>query len=203
SNTAVTVGGNNFRKTSRFSNCEICSLPLEWVSFKTERTEEGVSLSWITAKETDVSHFVVERSDDGINFVVINHFIPAQNGRLNQYRFNDKEASSSVLFYRIRQVDFDYRYSFSSIARVSESGTLELELMPNPANDRLEIKFNKQLSENVNIEVLNTSGQKIHSVDMSSQEQSHTLNLTSWTKGTYIIKTIVEGVPYFKKLVVY
>ncbi len=146
---AVTQNGNTFSNNLAFNgfsivvfgstNAENNPLPVTWVSFHGQLQGNNVLLDWVTASEVNNSHFEVERSNDGENFYMLGTV--KGNGTTtasNNYNYVDETNISGVVYYRLRQVDFDGKYEYSKIISViandNEKGFIAY---PNPIEDNV------------------------------------------------------------------
>lgn len=99
-------------------------LPVQMISFKSRK--EGVHnlLQWITASEKDSEKFEVERSLDGKNFKKIGEVRSV--GTMNivsNYEFKDYYPEASVVYYRLKQIDFNGEFEYSKmIAAIGATG---------------------------------------------------------------------------------
>jgi hypothetical protein len=123
--------------TSLYNYYTAVPLPLHWVSF-TGRVEEGlVHLEWQTENSVNNDHFEIERSTNGVDFSVIGVLADQDGinspGGSSLYDFRDKNPSKGNDYYRIRQVDKDGKYSWSSILALStERVSSGMRLQSNP-----------------------------------------------------------------------
>jgi hypothetical protein len=79
-------------------------LSVKLVSFTAELTNNKGDLKWATASETNLSHFVIERSTDGINFNDAGVFFAYGNATdKTNYSFSDNlnTIQSGVVYYRL------------------------------------------------------------------------------------------------------
>ena len=112
-------------------------LPIELLAFTASAFEDHIGLKWTTGSEQMSDHFVVERSNDAIDFEPIGQ-LPA-TGNSNQqveYGFEDRSPEHGLNYYRLRQVDIDGSNEVSSIVSAFfENGTFISEPYPMPALD--------------------------------------------------------------------
>ncbi len=111
--------------------------PVELLWFTGEQEHNNVALQWKTASEENNDYFDVEFSTDGINYSSIGN-VKGQ-GTTNVaavYGFTHKNAALlgyDVLYYRLKQVDFDGTFAYSDIIAVEVSSSLDAaKLFPNP-----------------------------------------------------------------------
>nr|WP_233168827.1 T9SS type A sorting domain-containing protein [Hymenobacter sp. BT523] len=122
----------------------ITPLPVQLTSFGAKWTNNTAEVVWTTAAEKNSSHFVVERSTGvGVPFTAVGQVAAAGSStRSLSYKLRDAEAGAqgvAVVYYRLRQVDYDGSSTLSSIVSVavgkSAAAAPQLEVYPNPAAD--------------------------------------------------------------------
>lgn len=83
-------------------------LPVKISTFtaKYEPVRQIVSLHWVTAFEKNNEHFLIERSLDGVHFVVIGKAKSIGFSHIPQnYYFDDSKPLGGKMFYRLREID--------------------------------------------------------------------------------------------------
>lgn len=111
----------------------VTPLPVKWVSFTARPGESGaVTLEWQTSAETNSDFFDVERSHDGKSFAAIGQLKSAGNFiGLRTYAHVDASAPAGLVYYRLKQVDVDGSYAYSTIVSAKVSGQAH-GIFPNP-----------------------------------------------------------------------
>lgn len=112
-----------------------CPLPIRLLSFSADCEREGtVSIRWETAAETHADHFQIEHSTDmraWQQIAMVSARYPI-GGRYEYLHFGKAPRA----FYRLRMVDTDGSYTFSSIVEVETARCLSTEasltVYPNP-----------------------------------------------------------------------
>ncbi|SHM62520.1 hypothetical protein SAMN04488057_102374 [Cyclobacterium lianum] len=119
------------------------ALPVLWKSFDVAvEGEEFLRLDWKTSKEEASSHYEIERSFGGIDAFEKIAEIPAAgwSNVETHYSFQDNQRKgfNGMVYYRIRQVDFDGEFSLSEVvgARLTakEHSKMEWLAYPNPSD---------------------------------------------------------------------
>jgi hypothetical protein len=109
-------------------------LPVELVSFNAICEEDVVKLNWSTASEKNSSHFDIEKSQDGIDWILIGS-VPAA-GNSNEeitYSFQDNTKSYQE-YYRLNQFDFDGKNKiYGPISADCKNENSEFMTFPNPS----------------------------------------------------------------------
>ena len=145
-------------------------LPVEINSFTASATITSVVLMWETATEVSNYGFYVERRTHQSNAVLNNWgtlgFVLG-NGTSNSskfYSFTDTSPHSGQYQYRLKQMDVDGEFKYSSVIEVSIEKILHFELnqnYPNPFNPETTIRFQIPQSGNVSLNVYDVLGRKI------------------------------------------
>ncbi len=192
-------------------------LPLKFIQFTAAPTPPKVGLiqakmDWETVNEINVSHFNIQRSINGRDFITIGT-VRANNKENNKYNYIDGirnwELGISKVYYRIEAVDFDGRKQYSGIRNVELGIRNGVSVYPNPAKDVVHV-MGKDIKE---VRIINYLGQLVHKeiallhssqlLAMTSNTQLLTINCTLLTKGLYMVQIILtNGTIKNEKLVV-
>ncbi len=198
----ATIAGN----TSEFSPCSpIITLPVSLISFKALNSQQGVMLTWETADEKNNDYFLLEKSTDGIHFETIGKI--DGNGTsisLSNYSYIDQSAGTGLIYYRLKQVDFDGVFEYSSVISVNIHSTQTVVLFPSPINsgNNLQLKINGLgEEEEVSIEIINALGQLVYT--HTGKGSMYSLSTSEFSKGFYSI--IIKSNNYLptEKFIVY
>jgi len=109
------------------------------------------------------------------------------------------------IYYRLKQVDFNQEFEYSSIILVSEPiANGEIQVYPNPTNGSTWIQVSNDKISNVAISVTNMTGQVLMKFDHHGLIPNEVipLNLSNFDRGLYYILIESGGVTQSKKLVV-
>jgi hypothetical protein len=170
-------------------------LPITLSSFTATKTDVRVLLNWSTDMEKNVSHFVIEKSNNGKDFSDAGLVFTEGNfNTRREYSFTDdlKNAGGSILYYRLKMVDMDGKFTQSviRIIRLAEDkARVNMLVYPNPVvNDvRITLPLSWQ-NKPVVIDVLNANGQAVKHVTSSRTGQTETINVSNLPGGLYWIK---------------
>ncbi len=94
-----------------------------------------VRLSWDVAREENSSHYEIQRSNNGFDWIAIDEVPAAGNSETAlAYDFNDLDPYGPRQFYRLKIVDTDNSYEYSGIViiELSNKGDREVNIFPNP-----------------------------------------------------------------------
>jgi hypothetical protein len=167
-------------------------LPIELKSFSAAAQGAANRVNWVTATEQNVSHFVVERSEDGrSNWTAIAQTKAVGNSQIDQkYQIFDNNPTN-LAYYRLRSVDNNGKTQLSNIVSVVRQ-TSKLTLVtaaPVPFADNLMIDFAANRNANVTITILDLMGRVVHTEQIDAQEGMNraNLNLSKLANGAYIL----------------
>ncbi|MCK7526061.1 MAG: hypothetical protein MZV64_54870 [Ignavibacteriales bacterium] len=95
-------------------------IPVELESFTASVSDKQINLNWITATELNNSGFEIEKSTD--NFIW--NKIGFVNGKgtttdKSYYSFNDNNPIDGKSYYRLKQIDYDGTFTYSSIVAIN------------------------------------------------------------------------------------
>ena len=102
----------------------ICSvvLPIELMSFEGEHNykSELNELKWITASEANNDRFEIYSSIDGEFWEMIGTVNGAGNSNINQYYKFNHRPNHDLIYYRLKQIDFNGNSEYSNIISISK-----------------------------------------------------------------------------------
>lgn len=108
-------------------------LPVTWVSFSAIAKQKDVQLKWQTANESDCKKYIIERSNNGNQFVAISQVV-CNNNSSSTYEYTDVQPGNGTWYYRIRQQDVDGKQLLSQVQKVQLNANSSIQVYPNPAN---------------------------------------------------------------------
>ncbi len=112
----------NGYENNDLSSFNFTFLPIELAYWHAENKGTYVQLSWTTASETNNHLFHVQRSSDGKEWKTISTIVGAGTSTTSiNYHEIDEEPIQNMAYYRLQQVDFDGKCSFSRIIAVGTS----------------------------------------------------------------------------------
>ncbi len=152
-------------------------LPIELISFNAVEKGEVVDLSWETASEIDNDYFTIEKSNDGVNFNAFDKVLGAGNSAQNiEYSAIDKRPLKGDSYYRLKQTDFNGKFTYSAIEKVNFDASNVISIYPNPVESILTV--NGLLSNDV-VFIYGVDGKLVYS------GISSTVNVEELSNGVY------------------
>lgn len=163
-------------------------LPIELSDF--EGNCDGVNsvnLNWKTTSELNNEYFTLEKTRDGSNFNIVTKIKGSGNSHSEKnYSFKDEVSNEEVLYYRLKQNDYDGSFKYSPIISVNCTKINEpLKLIPNPASDELRLS-NIKLGASVTIR--NTIGEEVLRINNISDSEIK-IDLSQLKEGVYYLES--------------
>src|SRR6476469_976226 len=118
-------------------------LPVTFMGINARKESGATRVMWDVAQEVDVHHYEVERSTDGVNFTRVGNV--GANGKPAYQYVDNSNTSEGTVYYRVKNVDIDGRFKYSSIARLSgkSASTVVLKAFPVPAQNVLTVQHDR------------------------------------------------------------
>jgi hypothetical protein len=199
---------SNLGSATVTNNCSGCAsaMPVTFAYFRAQPEQNGVRLEWQTRSELNHSHFIVERSENALDFLpisgpVIDPFGTQNNTRM--YRYTDDQVSQGMFYYRLKQVDTDGRFAYSKLLSVSLGDQSPVvRVFPNPVINQLKISIDSDEIGIVDIELSDLSGKQWLSQSGIKTEKSYLqgLNVQELPKGLYLATIRLGNRYYFRKV---
>ncbi len=161
-------------------------LPVTLKEFKAYEKQDHVILLWSTLSEVNNQKFVIEKSFNGISWTDIGSIKGngSSNSRID-YSFIDEDPSN-INYYRLRQIDFNGSFDYSSIIKLRLENKYEFNIYPNPSRQYFNISSNsKKLSA---VEIISLNG-KI----MERSENRSQIDVSDLENGVYYLRLLDEN----------
>jgi Secretion system C-terminal sorting domain len=209
----LTSNGAGIRLNStwfrEFSLAPMSTLPVKMYSFTANLNNSKVDLKWITASEINVSHFIVEKSTDGINFSDAGMVFANGNATdKTNYSLSDNVNTSQagVFYYRLRSIDIDGKSELSEtrIIRLGKKteNTISIVTFPNPVSNEVRITIPSEWqNKKVVYEIFNVNGRTAKKIETANSSQTETINVSSLSPGYYIVRVSFEGQTAQQKII--
>ena len=163
-------------------------LPVTIHSFNATLNTDKVSLNWSTSQESNNKHFIMEKSNDGVNFSFLGKLSGAGTSTINHnYQLTDIFPFEGANYYRLSQTDADGNTSYFEIKRVNYKSSKNFSSnILNSGNGHIGIAIKTTKSAIVQLAIVDMIGKEIlkESFSVSSGATVKSINLKT---GAYII----------------
>lgn len=173
------------------------AVPLKLTSFKVQLINDVAQLTWTTQQEENMLHFVIERSENGILFNSTS-IIDAKNNLNNNYSFNDNALIKGTVFYRLKLIDQDGKFTYSNTVIIKSKTAAIFTVFSNPVKNKLVQLQISNVPKNVySLAICDLTGKILVQKNINYNGVSVSENLVlsnAFARGLYIVKLVGNGV---------
>ncbi len=186
-------------------------LPVTFGGFDVIRNNGVSHLQWKTLSERDNHKFEILSSIDGKNWgnigEVTSKGINGNSDAPLNYSFEDNSSyPGHEIFYRLKQMDFDGKFSHSPIVQIDNTYNQEkvFHLSPNPAINQLNIQISSNSIESAMVSVISLNGQTVlqQLINISTGITEQRLDISNLKSGLYIVKIQNTYFEHAQKLII-
>lgn len=142
-------------------SCTAKPLPIELVSFTAMCQNDGrVILKWKTATEVNAQKFEVQKSTNAVDFSVIGS-VNAQYPYGGSYLFIDDNKTNGLVYYRLKMVDKDGAFKYSSIVDLNYDKCNNIRTHIYAYGKEIIVNINAQSSQTMRILVYDAIGRTL------------------------------------------
>jgi hypothetical protein len=172
------ISFDNFRQAGANA-----TLPVKFLSLSAKQSAAGTLLTWKVAEEEGVKSYEVEKGTNGKNFSLIGS-VPASGN--SSYTFNDA-SSAPVSFYRIKSVDIDGKFGYSTIISLKNGKeVVSMRVYPMPAQRHITVQH-AMTTNNAKLLISTGDGRLVKSVIPAVGTMQTEVELSNFKVGLYIL----------------
>ena len=168
-------------------------LPIELLSFSGKPKDKYSEITWVTATEINNDYFTLEKSDDLIDWREITRTKGAGNStQILNYSYNDYEILSEVMYYRLKQTDYNGEFKYSNIITLAHKKGIESEIFPNPSSGLFTIISDEEITS---IKIFDSLGKILF------ENTNKIIDLYEFENGLYSVVIISDNKITVKKII--
>jgi hypothetical protein len=175
------------------------TLPVTLLSFSGTYRNQAATLHWQTENETAFDHFEVERSSNGSAFSFVGSKPSTgtvSSRQVYQYMDDLSSADGNAFYYRLRMVDKDGKFKYSSVILIRRDSKAihGVAISPNPvANGVASVRFTSPAAGIVSLSVIDMTGKTVRSQRNNVYNGNNTIsinNLDRLPPGVYLLQVV-------------
>jgi hypothetical protein len=175
-------------------------LPVDLLYFDAEEEVDGiVQLNWATASEINNKHFLIERSQNAIDFEEIDIIEGMGNSSIVvEYNSKDEHPNLGTSYYRLKQVDFNGEFEYSAVVSVlieklSSTSSTDCYLYPNPISKTKNLTIvTNEMNEQATIKLYDVVGKLVCQSEESNKYQYTLLSNTLGGLATGLYNLVIQ-----------
>ncbi len=180
------------------------ALPITLTDFYAKPNQNSIQLNWHIETEINVSHYIIERSNDGLNFTPVSTVksIAETNGYVNlNYSTIDYAPKNGINYYRLVNVDKDGSTNYNKTILVNFNQTHSADVWINQTETDIVVSHETSFA-NKTFYLMDINGKKIGEYkNLHSDLNYFTINKLYLPKGLYVIGCIDGIMPPQKILI--
>lgn len=184
-------------------------IPVELTSFSTSVIGSNtIQLNWTTATELNNRGFEVQRKTDNTDWQTL-AFVDGHGTTTEpqSYSFIDNTVvSNTKYYYRLKQNDFDGKFSYSNVIEIDLGSPKDYSLeqnYPNPFNPSTNISFTLPKKSNVRLTIYNQLGEVVNQLvnqNLEAGKYIYSWNAASHSSGIYLYELQADEFKQIKKM---
>jgi hypothetical protein len=175
-------------------------LPVKFLGFSGRLVKPAeTELRWrIAVPAEGADYFEVQWGTNGRDWAMAG-IEKIKSPHQSDYLFRHSHAAQHELFYRLKQFDKDGQYIFSPVIRLTQAGTTDIKVFPNPATDWIQIHL-PEWQPNTTITITDMTGRKILSKRAVNAFES--LHVGHFASGIYQVMVIGGKQTYVQRVII-
>jgi hypothetical protein len=163
-------------------------LPIELLDFYGTQNGDKNDLIWKVAVEDNIGSYIIEKSNDGVNFEELTRVAPKGISQdYASYLVEDLSPNNGITYYRLSTIESEgvtKRYKIIDLDRSSK----EWKPLVYQIQDNLMVEFKNILPKNTTISLYDLSGKLL--VDGSVKEVQTKIDIQNLATGLYFVKIV-------------
>jgi len=154
-----------------------------------------VLAKWATQTELNTDYFIVERSQDAINYQRVGSVEAAGNSYMTlSYSLLDEAPWLGTSYYRLKQVDIGGNYEYYGPVAVRLEGIEIININPNPARNEITYGIVSWKDTEVKVNIYDVLGRKLIAQKASIKKGFNqlTMDVSHLSSAIYILKITTE-----------
>ena len=146
----------------------------------------NIVLRWQTSGEENIDRFTVEHSLDSIHFTPLHELVARGSDEDITYQDGDNYPSAGVNYYRLKVVNKDGRFFYSSVISIDMGNNTLPVLKPSVLNQGSTLRLSTYYGQPMIIDFFNSGGMRVSSYMVNST--SFDINTSNWGRGLYFYR---------------
>lgn len=166
----------------------IIILPSALKTFEATSVSTGNRLDWELEQPDRFKLFVLEESNNGIDFSYLSTITPGLWEAYNYIHLTDK---SQTKYYRLKLIDLSGSITYSHVVSIGGKKQIHITLLQNPVQNQL--LFRHPQAKDASYTITDFSGRKMLQGVISKNAAVSTISTSSLANGMYVLHYIDHG----------
>ncbi|MGZ8536987.1 MAG: T9SS type A sorting domain-containing protein [Flavisolibacter sp.] len=162
-------------------------VPVRFVGFSSKKENAGMLLTWKVHEEDKLLRYEIERSTNGTQFEKIG-IVPAKAQEV--YTYMDQQPLSGKYFYRIKGVDVDSKFGYSTVLSLNgATSAVVFKVFPTLVQNQLTVQHDAATADS-RILISRQDGQLVKNITPTKGAVETRIETASLSKGMYVLKFV-------------
>lgn len=198
---AVTHGKGVYR-SSLFN---AATLPVVMRDF-TGQYQDGINkLQWVTDQEINTKHFVLERSINGGSYSPVATVSARNQNTASTYQYSDpvNARQAATYFYRLKIVDEDGTFKYSSVVTTQVTSKSVFNITTNPVKDQIRGNIVLNDRQTVSLNIYDAWGRLVLRKSFIGERGNNSFTISEvqhFSKGIYMVEAVANRERFIERL---
>lgn len=178
------------------ADCSII-LPIQLIDFYATKKDDHNEVNWKVAEEINIDSYLIEKSDDGVNFSLLETTTLDQGKIYGQsiksYSVIDENPFNEITYYRLATKSNDGSIEYYNIISVDEKST-DWNVNHYQLSENLIIEFKNTVPKNSTVSLFDLSGKLL--IDDTVKDSQTKISTQNFSEGIYFLRV---STPYKTK----
>lgn len=165
-------------------------LPFLLNTFNAKPKQTAIQLDWAVGNNHQQQQYILERGANAQVFETITTVNAKQGATIADYVYDDAKPLNGWNYYRLRAIGTDGKSNSSSIIKVWWGKGVTVNVLPNPATEKIVINLSEPSSIK-EIQIVNAMGQVMRNI--TTVQFFNEVNISSMQAGIYYIRFLGEN----------
>ena len=169
-------------------------------------TNNSIQINWVTEAEATESFFIIQHSQDGIEYNDISGLLPGEGATQTQNEYTNMcpNMALGTHFFRILYVDAygNLRTSEIMSTELIPDSPVEFSVFPNPTVDQFRLNFLLPLDAPANIQIVSAKAEILENRTVPIGTLHESIDLSKYNSGVYFVIVEREGLRRLTKRIV-
>ena len=168
---------NNQNTMLKIIDCSMI-LATKLTGFSGQVNNKKASLKWTSSEENNLSHYEVEKSDDGKSFTKVGTVIAWNNSTNSMYEFTDATEMVAPAYYRLKIVSAEGVFKYSHIIWLSHNNNnFIVNNITNPFQEGIAVDYMIPNDGKVDCRLFDSYGKLVYALSVNGRKGSNTVKL--------------------------
>jgi hypothetical protein len=157
--------------------------------------KSGVGIiRWQTTDDVNSDHYIVEKSQDGVNYSYLSRVKATGRSGMSSYVANDISPARGINYYKLSAINANGEIIYTETTVLNAKGSQSVEVIPNPASDVADVLFDTDYSSATEIKVYDVTGRVVIEKNHQSSKGNNRvpLDVKDLNSGLYTVVLTID-----------